>query len=1091
MPDPLRTTQPAADVVMRRMLNLASQLHATCAGDAAELRRLRDKRQVDLAAAESAARARTEQAITTCHELAQPKSLGSRLRAELSKHTDARHVDAGSPPTDFDTATAEWSALARSSEQRVRELRTAFEAFEQRLIKRAKSSPRVDDTLWRDLDRLDLIHRALPALTQGYIATKIQEASGAADVVLEAEAQRRAAGQQHLADELHAALAVVESHLGLSAAQWSDGRWESPSPAVSVEHLIRLGELVPDVPRNLGVETIPALVAFPFVAGVAVQSDVARRQDAAGFLKSLVLRLFAAVPPAALQVTVIDPVSLGQSAAEFRHLAEYDDRLMDEKTWTSERDIERVMDRLADHIEVVISQFLKGQFETIDDYNRHAGEVAQPYRALVVFDYPSGFSDRASRQLLSLIENGPRCGVYTLFHHLPSASSGSSRDAISSERLTRDMHRVALEDDGGRLDLPDPVGHVDLRLIPDIAPPIVFDADGHPVSGGARLLTAIGSATRQSQERPTAVTLASLLPVLRRARTGVKPAFSSDVLAFGTDPRSWWQASSAENAVAPIGRSGAQSVTSVHFSSTDIAGGAIMVGLPRSGKTTSLHSMILTMAMLYSPTELELFLIDAKHGVEFKIYEGLPHARMVSTHSDREFSVAVLKALDQEIRARAELMKNKGAGRANLTEYRTATGEALPRIVVIIDEFHEIFEEPDRVGQEAFAAFSNIVRMGPFSGVHMVVASQTLSSMPAMDRPTLMLLPQRVAFMCNEYDAEILMGDTNQAPLRLSKTGEGVFNPARGEESRNQLFQGLYVSPQERNDTVQKLVDKAHEIGWTRTPRVFDGNAVVLRPVPKAASVVTGNSSRVVISIGEPFSLASTEELVLRRSRGGNLLLIGSEDDGSDRALTGALHSCLTDAARGGAEITIIDFGSDDIDDVVPLVEVAEACSARYVRSGGAAEVLRDVTSTVTSRTANGDYKAATSLVAIVGLERGLSLQPVDPYADEERSASADFLAILQGGPEVGVHVLVRADRSKTLERRIGVEAMQEFTLRVASSSTDHQDLAAVTGEYGSVEPLRPGQLLLGDQIRGVAKRVRGFAALTAADLAHLDRSAQ
>ncbi len=37
------------------------------------------------------------------------------------------------------------------------------------------------------------------------------------------------------------------------------------------------------------------------------------------------------------------------------------------------------------------------------------------------------------------------------------------------------------------------------------------------------------------------------------------------------------------------------------FSSTTVAGGAIMVGLPRSGKTTSLHAMILTMAMLYSP----------------------------------------------------------------------------------------------------------------------------------------------------------------------------------------------------------------------------------------------------------------------------------------------------------------------------------------------------------------------------------------------------------------------------------------------------------------------------------------------------------
>lgn len=158
----------------------------------------------------------------------------------------------------------------------------------------------------------------------------------------------------------------------------------------------------------------------------------------------------------------------------------------------------------------------------------------------------------------------------------------------------------------------------------------------------------------------------------------------------------------------------------MYFSSTDVAGGALMIGLPSSGKTTSLHSIICTLSMLYPLDELELYLIDAKHGVEFKAYEALPHARMVSVHSDREFSLAVLKSIEKEIQRRAELMKSEGSGRANLTEYRQATG-----------------------------------------------------AMPAMDRPTLLLLPQRVAFMCNDYDAEIVM--TGKAALRTW----GVHEPGR------------------------------------------------------------------------------------------------------------------------------------------------------------------------------------------------------------------------------------------------------------------------------------------------------------------------
>ena len=35
------------------------------------------------------------------------------------------------------------------------------------------------------------------------------------------------------------------------------------------------------------------------------------------------------------------------------------------------------------------------------------------------------------------------------------------------------------------------------------------------------------------------------------------------------------------------------------------------------------------------------------------------------------------------------------------------------------------------------------------------------------------------------------------------------------------------------------------------------------------------------------------------------------------------------------------------------------------------------------------------------------------------------------------------------------------------------------TGQYGEVPVPRPGQLLLADQTRGTAKRVRGYAVLT------------
>ncbi len=1086
------TLNPSADQLMRRMLNSVTVLQTTCKNDAEELRRIRDKREVDIRAVEQAARSRVDRDVGSAHELANTVALGSRLRAELSKLplVEVCHMDPGAPPETFEEAVDEWHKLASSVEQRARDFRAAIGAWNSKLIKRTKSAPRISDDFWHELDRLDAIHRSMPSLQQAYIAGQIREVIGAADILSAAERDRQRAGQQHLADEVRSAVSSVESLVGLAGASWADKRWGSPVPTETTEHYLRLGDLQVDVPKTLDVPRIPALMAFPPTAGVAVGSEISRRREAVALLKALVLRLFVVAPPGNVHIKAVDPVSLGQSVAEFRHLSEYDSQLMDEKTWTSERDIERLMDDLSDHLEIVISRYLRGQFDTIDEYNHHAGEVAQPYRVLVIFDYPNGFSDRASRQLLSLIENGPRCGVYTILHYDQDGGTTNHRQEVTIDRLTHSMQKVLWSRDQACLELADPVGTVGLGLLPDEAPPISFDEDGQPETSFATLLPKVGIQVRKSHDRPAAVTLDSLLPVMNRSRSGVLPDFESDAGMFSTDSTTWWKAQTVSNTVAPLGRSGAQGVTSMYFSSTDIAGGAIMVGLPRSGKTTSLHAMILTMSMLYSPEELDLYLIDAKHGVEFKIYENLPHARMVSVHSEREFSLAVLKSIEAQIQQRAELMKKDGQGRANLTEYRTATGAQLARVIVIIDEFHEIFEEPDRIGQEAFAAFSNIVRMGPFSGVHIVVASQTLSSMPAMDRQTLMLLPQRVTFMCNEYDAEILMGDTNRAPRLLSKTGEGLFNPSRGEESKNQPFQGLYIDPDERSRILRQLQEKAADRGWQQRPRVFDGDAIVTRPAVPARQAPTSN--RLSITLGEPFSLADQESIMLRRTRGANLLLLGDSDTegDDDPAIRGALHSSLLSAKCQKVEIIVIDFIGDEatVNDF-GVMELADALGATYVRSHGSGSTIGVLASEVTTRTTSGNYRAATKLLTIVGLQRALSLNPLDAYAyaeSEQSSAASQLALIIRSGPEVGVHVLVSADRAKTIDRRLGGDLVQEFNLRVAGSTADKQDLSAAAGQYSDVAPLRYGQLLLGDLLGGTTKRIRGYGVVTETELTQL-----
>ena len=65
-------------------------------------------------------------------------------------------------------------------------------------------------------------------------------------------------------------------------------------------------------------------------------------------------------------------------------------------------------------MENVIQKYLRNEYETIEEYNAQAGEVAEPFRVLVVANFPANFNETAARRLVSIAASGARCGVYTL-----------------------------------------------------------------------------------------------------------------------------------------------------------------------------------------------------------------------------------------------------------------------------------------------------------------------------------------------------------------------------------------------------------------------------------------------------------------------------------------------------------------------------------------------------------------------------------------------------------------------------------------------------------------------------------------------------
>ena len=124
--------------------------------------------------------------------------------------------------------------------------------------------------------------------------------------------------------------------------------------------------------------------------------------------------------------------------------------------------------------------------------------------------------------------------------------------------------------------------------------------------------------------------------------------------------------------------------------------------------------------MRYEPKDLEFYLLDFKEGVSFAQFAPgrrgrtwLPHARLigVNINTDREFGLALLQFLSDEMRRRAEAAKAHEV--TKLEELRREDPDGRwPRIVAVIDEFQYLFAERDGVTRAATLLLEDVARRG-------------------------------------------------------------------------------------------------------------------------------------------------------------------------------------------------------------------------------------------------------------------------------------------------------------------------------------------------------------------------------------------
>ncbi|QGN48932.1 FtsK/SpoIIIE domain-containing protein [Micromonospora sp. WMMD558] len=641
-----------------------------------------------------------------------------------------------------------------------------------------------------------------------------------------------------------AAEAAGRESPGAASAEWA--RWR-PTPAGRAEPpgALRVGTLA-----GPGADPVPALVPLLDAGHVELTGDDRAASEAV--VSALLLRAVGRAEPGAVRLTAYDPEHLGGGLAGFAPLG-----TAGLLTSVGPGGLGRLLDDLVEHIRRINSTVLAGEYASLRELATTTGRRPEPWRVAVLLggEEPS----RHERgQLDRVVRTGAACGVHLVVRGLALPPDGT-------------VTRIRVEP--GRAHLAG-------------APPV--DLDAPP---------------------PASLVTETCREVAARVNAGPAPTPFTDLLP---PPERMWREDSATGLTAPIGEG--PHGRPVLLTLGDYPPHALIGGPSGTGKTNLIFAWIGALAARYSPAELEFYLLDFKEGVSFaRFAQGrrdpswLPHMRLVgiNVNTDREFGLALLRFLAEELRRRADAAKKHEV--TKLAELRAVdpTGH-WPRIVAVVDEFQMLLAGRDAVAREAADLLEDLARRGRSQGIHLVLASQDVRGIEALwGRPALVAqFTLRIALP----KALRILAERNDAAQSLPRH-HAVVNAESGLVEGNEVARIPSASDWETWSELQ------HRLWRMRPPdaapaRLFDGDAIPrLADAPdfRALSAPeTGTLRAPVALLGEIIDVqARSAALRLPRAPGRNLAVLGTRVDEACAVLDAAARSLARQHRPGSARFSI------------------------------------------------------------------------------------------------------------------------------------------------------------------------------------------
>ncbi|WP_213010979.1 FtsK/SpoIIIE domain-containing protein [Paractinoplanes toevensis] len=747
--------------------------------------------------------------------------------------------------------------------------------------------------------------------------------------VAEARDQRMREIDEQSRDDLAAfaeaaARAADRAAPGAAGDPWDD--WQ-PSPLDTAPEL-RVGRLLLPHP-----EEVPALVPLLDHGHVVVRGDRAFGDEV---VAGLLLRALGTAAPGSLSLIGYDPEHLGGGLARFATLAP-----AGVLRFAGPGELSALLEELVDHVRRINETVLAGEYTSLRELAAATHRRPEPWRVAVLLG--AGELSRADQtQLQRLLRTGAAAGVHLVIQGVP-VQAGPGIEFITAQ-----------PGDDARMSS---AGALPVRL------------DGGP---------------------PQAVVAAACRRIAEAVAAGPAPVALDSLL-----PAEVWQESSATGLSAPLGDSPQGVPVTVTLS--DYPPHALIAGPSGTGKTNLIYAWMGALAARYSPQELAFYLLDFKEGVSFARFapgrrdpSWLPHVRLVgvNVNTDREFGLALLRFLGEELRRRADAAKRYEV--TNLAELRAEDPAGhWPRIVAVVDEFQVLLSGRDAVAAEAVDLLEDLARRGRSQGIHMILASQDVSGIEALwGRPALVAqFSLRIALP----RARRVLTETNTAAESLPRY-HAVVNADSGATEANKVVRVPAAGDRDRWNALQHRLWRSRPEG-DGPPRLFDGDVIPRlseSPDFNRLAPVEGTPAPTVL-LGETIDVAArSARTVLRRAPGRNLAILGTRTEEACAILATAGVSLAAQFPPDGARFSILCLDPDARPAAEALCERLPDCGLFWADN---ADWLLEDAASEASASWPADRPHFLMIYAADALPGGKAV------ADQLRT-------ILRQGPERRIHVL-------------------------------------------------------------------------------------